>query len=269
MTRIEQQPKRFPRRGFLKMAGGVAAAVLLGCGESKSTKATERLLNQETKEKEPETREYQRTEIEFKRVKTNERGELKDDQEMGPSRLPEINPEERQAIERDYMLNGKLKSPFYIDEYGIATWGWILPSGYESTSWSPQDGFCLRGDRKRPWATEGIKMKDGRILHVVFEYPERTSLENGKPIRERSNREQDSPDVKIYDAYSKLCSGDEDYSEEREYDYIEGPNGQKTYYVVEHGKCDRRLYDGPHRAVRVWFVQNEQEAINYCAVSTG
>jgi len=232
MIKTERQPK-FSRRDFLKVAGGVAAAVLLGGIESKSAKATEGLFNKE----------------------------------VGPSRLPKISPEEREAIKRNYTLNEKQKSSFYIDEYGVATWGWILPSEYKSTPWTPRDGLRLRGDQKRPWATENIEMRDGRILHVIFEYPEGTSLESGKPVREKSNEQQSNLDAKIYDAYGKVCSGDEDCSKRREYDYIEGQNGQKTYYVVEHGECDRELRDGFHCAVRVWFVQNEQEAIVDCAVS--
>jgi hypothetical protein len=237
MTDSERQPK-FSRRNFLKAAGLFAATTLLGV----------RVLEKE---------------------KLGETGDL--NEVVGPSVLPRISPEERVAIEKDYMvLAGEInRSPFYVDEYGIATWGWIIDDKYEPSPWASRDGVCLRGERERPWATEDIKMKDGKIIHVIFEYPEGTSLKNGKPIREKSNGEQDSPDVKIYDAYSNLCSGDGDYFVEREYDFIEGPNGEKTYYVVEHGKCDRRLHDGLHRAVRVWFVENEQEAIASCVATSG
>jgi len=235
MTDSERQPK-FSRRNFLKAAGLFAATTLLGARASG-------------------------------KEKLGETGDL--NEVVGPPVLPRISSEEKAAIEKDYMtlVEEINRSPFYVDEYGIATWGWIIDDKYEPSPWAPQDGLCLRGERKRPWATEDIRMKDGKIVHIIFEYPEGTPLANGKPVKEKIDKEKDASGAgsKIYDAYGELCSGGEDPSVEREYDYIEGPNGQRTYYIVEHGGCDKELYDGLHRSVRVWFVEDEQEAIAVCS----
>lgn len=55
MTNVEQQPK-ISRRDFIKIAGGITAAVFLGRVEPKSAKAIERLGSQEIKEAEPKGR---------------------------------------------------------------------------------------------------------------------------------------------------------------------------------------------------------------------